>query len=243
MNHSIPIIIIITAGIFIFSCNKDIADTPKTSDHTAIAKHFNNRSDYRLYIGVPLDNPIKWVKANYIPTNQVKIGNQLIKAETIKAYLITYPNGEILDFNSETIPLPEETSGLVIHYNKKEKILTLKDLVKGNKIINVVYGPSTQVDSEKLYYSTSIKNISDKKIRIINFSPYIKKGLKYGAEITYTKEQFMTWYGQSSEWIQPGQTVTDHSNYGGPPCLWAYTIETDDGTTAIGGKVFTGRYH
>jgi hypothetical protein len=52
----------------------------------------------------------------------------------------------------------------------------------------------------------------------------------------YSAAEFREWYGLgSSEWIEPGQAVSDPNNYGSPPVLWAYYCELASGQQFIAG--------
>ncbi|MCX9155647.1 hypothetical protein OPU71_05855 [Niveibacterium sp. 24ML] len=91
----------------------------------------------------------------------------------------------------------------------------------------VRYGENTFIHRRK-YYSTSLTNKSDRPIRVLKFGGFRKEGnsVRLGnfTGAWFTAQDFIEWYGVSnSGWIQPGETVTDDSNYGGDDeGFWAY---------------------
>lgn len=74
------------------------------------------------------------------------------------------------------------------------------------------------------YYSTEIKNTSDRELKIIWFEGYSEdNGFWYGSNIlnkTLRNEVFQKWYGNNRnnpapEWIKPGETRTCNPNWHG----------------------------
>lgn len=122
-----------------------------------------------------------------------------------------------------------------------DTLLTLKQLARGNQLIKVSYGAGEQQTDDRHYFSTTLENISSRKIRIDRFGGF--KATEEGwqlASVTgdfYTADQFREWYGQQAEWLLPGDTVCDTSNWGSPPVLWAYHGVTDTGEAFMAGQV------
>ncbi len=120
--------------------------------------------------------------------------------------------------------------------------LTLDRLESGQHFIEITYGPSDKpADESHSYYSTSLKNISSRKIQITMFGGYRATPTSWQlASVTgdfYTDDDFKDWYGQKTQWLLPGEAVCDNANWGRPPVLWAYFGITDTGEAFVAGKV------
>lgn len=119
--------------------------------------------------------------------------------------------------------------------------LTPADLKLGQTLVSVRFGRSTAEPRSRDHYSTTLTNISDQRVRVLKFGGYLKKGRMYVLNtITgrfFTAEDFKEWYGQSGDWIDPGESVTDPNNYGSPPVIWAYYCETEDGRKFLAGGI------
>jgi hypothetical protein len=113
------------------------------------------------------------------------------------------------------------------------------DLKVGKNFLEIQHYRHRQ-DRQKPYYSTSITNRSTEKIRIDRFGTYTQKGkLLVLHSITggfFSSQQFQEWFnlGQS-QWIEPGQVVTDSNNHSSFGAYWGYF-----GTTASGEKFVAG---
>ena len=195
-----------------------------------------------MYVGMPPEAPVTWMRAAAIDESGVKLddGRQLKLAE-VTAYFVAYPSKTVVDYKSPTaLALPqwvnELQSSTVADVNK----LTLDNLKDGNALIRVTYGKSTARPSSPNYYSTTLSNHSNKRVRVLKFGGHIPQGGQFvmsnAARRFYTADEFMEWYGQKGRWIEPGQSVTDPNNYGGRPMLWAYYVEIEGGQ-----KCWTGR--
>lgn len=120
--------------------------------------------------------------------------------------------------------------------------LTLNQLERGKQFIEVSHGASDQQpDGRHSFYSTSIRNVSSHKIQIIRFGGFGPRDAAWQlSNVTgdfYTADQFKEWYGQKAEYLLPGETVCDTSNWGDQPVLWAYHGITDTGEVFVAGKV------
>jgi hypothetical protein len=121
--------------------------------------------------------------------------------------------------------------------------LTIADLQEGHSRIKVKFGKSTSEPDSRDNYSTTLTNVSGERIRVLKFGGYSKT--KNGFSLNtissrfFTAEDFVDWYGQQGDWIEPGQSLTVHNNYGSRPCIWAYYCETEGGSKLIAGGVVT----
>jgi hypothetical protein len=98
----------------------------------------------------------------------------------------------------------------------------------------------------KPYYATSITNRSTEKIRIDRFGTYIKIGKTLVLHsITggfFGRQQFQEWYNLGdSQWIEPGQTVTDPNNHSNLGVHWAYFCTTASGQEFVAGAAWNGK--
>ncbi len=104
---------------------------------------------------------------------------------------------------------------------------------KGARQLSVSHGKCTIKEGKK-HYSTSLTNLSDRRLRVKMFGGFAGSQGSY-VLANYTKEwfsakDFIDWYGVSKDgWILPGETVTDSNNWGGgDDGFWAYWCENED---------------
>ncbi|MDR3351644.1 MAG: hypothetical protein LBO00_01230 [Zoogloeaceae bacterium] len=129
--------------------------------------------------------------------------------------------------------------------------LTLDQLESGKRFVEIEYGESPRKEEESGYrfYSTSLKNISARKIKITRFGGYrLQDGAWRLASVTgnfYSADEFKDWYHddfdiwsqQEGAWLMPGDVAYNAANWGEPPVLWAYFGVADTGESFIAGKV------
>lgn len=101
-------------------------------------------------------------------------------------------------------------------------------------------------DRGKPYYSTKITNRSSARVRIDRFGTFMQTGKTLVLHtITggfFSRQQFQEWYdlGQS-QWIEPGQTVTDPNNHSNLGVYWAYFGTTANGEEFVAGAAWNGK--
>jgi hypothetical protein len=215
---------------------------PNSLGHRLLS-HSRDRNDYRLLVGIPSANPTSWREVSRIDDKSVTLrDSQLLDLSEITTYLVAYPSGKLVEYrcpNSLRIPdwitFPEDSG------SPDNDKLTAADLQDGCSLVRVEFGKSTSEPSSKHHYSTTLTNISGNRIRVIKFAGYSKTGNEYSLNtITsqfFTSDDFKEWYGQKSEWIEPGESVTDSNNYGSPPVMWAYYCETNDSRKFVTGGI------
>jgi hypothetical protein len=119
------------------------------------------------------------------------------------------------------------------------------DLNVGKSFLDIHHCRNRE-DRHKPYYSTKITNRSTQKIRIDRFGTYTKIGdLLVLHSITggfFSCQQFQEWYdlGQS-QWIEPGQVVTDPNNHSNLGVYWAYFATTANGEKFVAAAQWNGR--
>jgi hypothetical protein len=78
--------------------------------------------------------------------------------------------------------------------------------------------------------------MAEPKVWVFFYGSYINFGVLREVGLV-TAEDFEEWYGQTGDWIHPGQSVTDPNNFGSPPVLWAYYYETEEGKRFLTGGI------
>lgn len=119
------------------------------------------------------------------------------------------------------------------------------DLKAGKNLLEIQHRSNPE-DRQKPYYSTSITNKTTEKIRIDRFGTYIQKGNTLVLHsITggfFSSQQFQEWYDLgNSQWIEPGQIVTDANNHSNLGAYWGYFGTTASGKKFVAGAPWNGR--
>jgi len=201
------------------------------------------RDDYVLVVGVPLSAPTEWATVRKIDNDSVTIdGRGTLPLSGVKAFIVAYPNGQLVDCCAGGLALPEGFSGLSPAGDADDDTLELADLRLGERYIQVTFGRSASRPDDRNCYSTTLTNISNERIRVNRFAGYGKttRGWKLSTVTNkfYSAEEFREWYGlRTGEWILPGESATDPNNYGTPPVLWAYYCESESGDQFVAGSV------
>lgn len=201
------------------------------------------RADYQILIGVPLADPKDWAAATPKGQDDLEVeGFGILHVTEVRAFAVAYPNGQLVDSELCGLLWPKNLSGLRPASRAVSDVLHPDELKPGSDYILVSYGPSTTRPRERSYYTTTLKNISAERVRILRFAGYRQTGDSWSLSTVtkrfYSADEFREWYGLGpNEWIEPGQTVGDPNNYGTPPVLWAYYCETASGKHFVTGGV------
>jgi hypothetical protein len=201
------------------------------------------RPDYQIFVGVPLATPAGWAAATHHGEGLLNVqGYGILSVSDVRAFVVAYTNGQLLDYEPCGLPLPENLSGLSPASQADSDLLRLDDLEPGRAYIQITYGPSATRQRDRSYYATTLKNISTDRVRVRRFAGYSRSAggwrLSTVTRQFYSAEEFCEWYGLgSSKWIEPGQAVTDPNNYGSPPVLWAYYCESASGKQFVAGGI------
>ena len=160
----------------------------------------------------------------------------------VSSFIVAYSSGEILDSERMFEPQPEGIFYIARKIEETQDVLRGEELEAGKASVEIRFGICSSRPREPYYYSTTLKNISQSKLRIVKFGGYSKDGNEWILNtITrgfFTGEQFKQWYGVDNDgWIKPGQEVTDPNNYGGPTGLWTYYCVTDTDEQFITGGI------
>jgi hypothetical protein len=187
--------------------------------------HARDRSDYRLFVGVPSADPTAWAEVTRIEGNSVALrDSRVLSLSEVTAYFVAYPSGALVDYRfPNEIPLPAWVT-----FPEKAAVpdrdeLTAADLKEGQSLVGVRFGKSTSEPGSRNHYSTTLTNVSGKRVRVLKFGGYTNVGKSFALNTIsrqfFTAEDFKEWYGQRGDWMEPGQSVTDPNNYGSPPFL------------------------
>ncbi len=200
--------------------------------------YYNLKRNYNIYIMIEKNN--NWEKIDKIENNFIYYKNNKISLNLIKIFVISYQNGELLDYYGEIDFFPEKlhdtnNPGLI-----SDNIINFSDVDFSNNILDIKHIKNTK-HPRKDYYSTIIKNNSNKSIKVIKFGGYTKNEnklyLKNVINSLYSNEQFNEWfYVKNNGWIKSEEEVNDPNNYGGNDGYWIYFCENELGHKFIIGK-------
>lgn len=202
--------------------------------------YLGQRQDYQIYIGLPLDNSTGWAKATRYTRRHVWIDDEAFPSARVSSFLVAYPNGEMLTRQGVVKIWPPGIHGPPHEPVPVYDVLNLAALEFGNRFLEITYEESEAHPGEPGRYSTTIRNISSEPIKVVKFGGYEESQGEYVLHtITdgfFTDEQFRSWYGVSGDgWIEPGDHVCDHNNYGGDDGYWAYFCTTQSGKSFTAG--------
>jgi len=208
-------------------------------------KHYFGEFDrYHFFVRISDDGmgSPRWRRVKSLVENTLEtVEGELISFAEAKAILVAYPNGEILTATGNVFPLPEGCRFLE-HKEPETDVLDMLKIEEGNRYLSITYAKSPSRNERGItYYSTRITNVSQEPVRIDRYGGYVnideKWTLHNASGAFYDSEQFLSWYGmtEGEEWIQPGESVCDPSNYGGIPAIWAYYFETQSGKKMVAG--------
>lgn len=163
----------------------------------------------------------------------------------VNSFYVCSPSGQLLHTEwinkSHWDTLPAHILGQLKSKLPLDTSLTLSQLESGKQILEVSYSASDMKADDRHYVSTTLKNISSRKIRIVKFGGFKAQESAWQLNSVtgdfYTAHDFRDWYGQKGEWLLPGETASDRTNWGNPPVLWAYHGVTDAGESFTAGKV------
>jgi hypothetical protein len=180
--------------------------------------------DGNTMLAFHMDQPDPLNAVNVLPFN--KVMNQLGSKDNIGSILDMYTSVAKQRRKSNPSPASPDHSFL--------REIGLNDIEEGKKLIRVSFSPSSQKADGKVLYATRLTNISQERVRILQFGGYVHKNqttwlLNNAGGQLFGNSQFVEWYGQKAVWIEPGESVCDETNYGFPPVLWGYHFETFDG--------------
>jgi hypothetical protein len=185
--------------------------------------YLREHRDYRSFVKVDPSRDSVWtpVASEHGGVLRLALGGE-IGIDRVRAFVVAYGSGEILDAVSAAGPLPEGVHWVATPAQADGSSPRLppteEEIRAGEMYMKLTFGRSGARPRNSTYYSTSLTNVS--------------------RDITnamFTSQQFREWYGTRDEqgWIAPGETVMDPNNYGSPFSLWTYFGESEGGATFV----------
>jgi hypothetical protein len=223
-----------------------IFDFLKPKPANRLQSYFSLQQTYQIFIGMPLDIPDQWVPVRGLHGRALVTDNfGLVPLARVRAFLVAYSNGEILDYEKLFPPLPAGIHSIKVSRTPVADVLRLEDVQQGAQYIDITFGPSAMARADKYYYSTTLRNRTPQRIQVTKFAGYseIEQGCYRVHTVTkayFTADEFLSWYGLKDEWIPPNGTACDPHNYGGPGSLWAYFCQFESGEEFIAGATVPG---
>jgi len=148
--------------------------------------------------------------------------------------IVSYPSGEAMFMYGLMHDVPDGVSfNTGACYSDSSPGYSKSLMKEGAAKVKVTHGDSlSQGKDPRSHYSTSVTNLSDRKIRAVKFAAY-KKGL-FGrlsreSDGFYSPRQFREWFRVPDPygWILPNETVCDPDNFGYGNGYWLYFFEDD----------------
>ncbi|MCP4645132.1 MAG: hypothetical protein GY851_32120 [bacterium] len=215
----------------------------KRSPAVRLSRFIAQQRSYTYYIGTPLENATGWVVVRPGPDHALlDVAGGGYPLDQVTAYVVAYPNGDILGCDIGRLPMPKDAQPIGESSENESDVLSDGTLAEGNRYVRVTHSGAQWKCDDMAYYTTSVTNLATKPLRVLRFAAYKPKGQRYVmrtvTDAFFTAEDFRMWYGmEGSDWIQPGETVTDPNNFGAPPTLWAYYCEIEAGPQFVAGAV------
>jgi len=90
------------------------------------------RSDYLVWIGVPLADPDHWVTATVVNASSVETSDgQELSLHDVTHFVVTYPNSQVVASEMTQLELPQGVTELALAEDPETDFLTLEMLEAG----------------------------------------------------------------------------------------------------------------
>lgn len=156
----------------------------------------------------------------------------------LERFVIAYPSGAVLDTEG-VVALPAGT-----HFMADAAPATFalrpQDVVTDPAFVTVAFEASPTHPHDASYYRTSLTNQTATSLRVVRFAAFQQQGDTWVLATAnggfYGPVDFDDWYETSNGLLPPGQRMSDPTNYGARPVLWAWEVEDTAGVrTWVGG--------
>ncbi len=204
-----------------------------------------------IYVPNGANAKIQWLAVRGIQDGWVALQHDLVThakmsvpLNSIDSFYVCAPDGKLIHqewiAKSYYPTLPEQILTQIQGSLPADTFLTLDQTESGKKFIVIEYSKSNTKKAGYTYFASSLRNISDEKIKIVKFGGFRFNGAAWALQSVtgsfYTADNFRDWYQQKGVWLLPGETVCDMANWGSPPSLWAYYGVTESGESFVAGK-------
>lgn len=122
-----------------------------------------------MLVGVPPANPTSWAEVSRVTESSVTLrDSKAVKLSEVTAYLVAYSSGTLVDHRGPgSLPLPAWARGLRPGQVSERDQLTAADLKEGQSLVRVSFGRSTADPDSRDHYSTTLINVSDRRVRVL----------------------------------------------------------------------------
>ena len=217
---------------------------PRSEVQGRLLTRLREGREYRVFVRTDLDRNSPWMAVDSERDGVLGLAaGRDMTIDRVRAFVVAYPSGEVLDAMPGVRPLPEGVHWVgkpaEADLPSRREAPTEEEIRTGAAYMTLAFGPSVARPKNPTHYSTSLTNVSRERLRIVAFGAYAKiKGawaLNTITEEMFTSRQFREWYGTRDEhgWVAPGEIVKDPNNYGSRSSLWAYFGETESGATFV----------
>jgi len=197
-----------------------------------LARILSARSNITTYVG---EDGVSWEPVTTHTTTGVRTASRFWSFDDIRRFVVAYRSGELLDVEAP-VELPDGT-----HYMQDappENFFLDQEQVSPTAAISFAESPTHPHDVT--YYETTIINGSNLPMQVLRFGGFVPAGpgrwrLNNASGGFYSSSQFADWYDCPGGLIRLGQSVSDPTNYGPAPVLWAYEVQTGSERIWVGG--------
>jgi hypothetical protein len=206
-----------------------------------LAAHLASRADYVVFVGTPVEAPRRWTRATSYTGAEIVTAEGRHRVDGIEAFVVAYPNLQLLDAEPRGLTLPAEVVPLEPAPLSQDVRITIEEASAGLALVDVRHDTARMRDG-RIEYRTTLTNLTDEPIRITEFGGFAETDgawtLNTVTGALFSAGEFIAWYRVPADgWLAPGTSASDPDNYGGPPALWAYYGETKAGRRFVTGRV------
>ncbi len=193
-------------------------------------------------------NPIgRWLRVtDFTRDGAVTETGQTIPLDAIDSYLVTYPNGQVLDGYGLFEPLPEEAFILDgdsdIEYGSIH--LDPEDIGRDSGLVHLAIANVTQPDDPEATYRITLTNMTQEPLTLVRaalFEPTEMGALSPVDVYERHVEAVLDWFGMNGTALGPGESVIDPNGHGEPGEVWAFYFAFPDGTEIVAAERLPGR--
>jgi len=206
---------------------------------TRLLRFLPQFSQFRIYIGVPLEEPARWTRLTGADARRklITLGKQSVALSQVRAFLVAAKSGEVITAMRPFAPLPKG-----IHTDDDDLVktragLTRSMLAAGQQFVRV----SFTRNPEDATCAIHLQNISTEPITVLQYGCYQPDGDRYTLATNtgdfFSNEDFHRWYRLTQDHLAPAQQVSDPRAPWVSGRLWAFFCRSASGIEFIGGAV------